>query len=1218
MKYLYSILLAVALALPGTAQAIVFFDTDFETCAVGTHNDFPCDGWTDEGSPGGPEWVAAGGNVLEITNALAFSGSKSVKGTWTNINGSTINQPSIYATFTSSDHVFVRFATRQSVGFQIGSNNLTKMVRFRTSGGYPVFFAMLGANKFITALERSYSGGTYTLTSGVTPSQTSWDQVEVEWKLNTPGKSDGLLRMWVNDVLRTEQLNQQFRGPLETSVDAQGVPVPSTTKFNGAQIYVQSGLGSIYYDRFAVAPASHGRIGTTGTTPPPVDTIPPTPPTSPAANTATSTISWINGSDTGGSGLATTQVQRCTGGGCTAFATVGTVQSTVTQFVDASAQAGIVYLYRMRHFDGAGNPSIFTSTVSLTIPTTNRRVLYTFPFGADAADIGSTMDAGYTTGNSFKLASGKIAPTVGFARNFETYNVAVPNDQFVSIQASDGVSATDNIYVLMRTPAPPTWNGYECGVLDTTSGRLQRIDAGTGTLLAPLATLSPALAIGDRIRGESQGSTHRCYIVRTNAQGVQSEELFASGADATYASGRVGARVAAEALPSIRISEFLAGDFTAAVDSTITHDNTVVTALTNVANPLTWTHTVGTADNRILNVCLQSRNSTAPLTVTRATANGVSLTSVRNDSFTGANSLNTSVWQQIAPSPGVNTITATFSAAPSNWAVGSSSSFSGVEQVTPTNAVGGANGTGTAVSLPITTTVTGTLAFDCVAGLDSFTAAGGSQTIRTNGLANPGIDGVASSTKSLSAAGAATTAWTQAVSTIWAGSVTAMTPAQVNNLQRPKVLTATLTPTGASGITYDTTTPTSLLVQHGQNSGANVQEVVVPIADVVGGVLTRTWNIGDEFARILARDKFGAVNSANLEYFADSLVGIAPAANVNAVVMSSLQPANGTELPAGTTSANITMTIDQPQLSRECRASTSDVDYATMAATYQMTINATVASVAYPVSNGNGYTIYRTCVTLDSGGAVTSESAARSVSTFTVANTTVDVTPPGTVTNLVCQANGTQGDCTHSAAADAVSYEAYLSTNAGVSYVLAKEYTGTSFSLINLPANQSYSVKVLARDVVGNPSSSGLPTPQYSNIATIGVAQIASVLPPANVPFMTVVPFASSVLVFFQVGGRATNTTVEYCASAACTPGTFSKTAASSPMFIEGLTSGVLYRFTSFHTDADGRTSVSKYPIIDTTTITTSLSLRAPRSSTQFGVSRPSSVIRTGRDLCGE
>ena len=149
------------------------------------------------------------------------------------------------------------------------------MVRFRTDGGYPVFSVMSYSNQFAITLEGSYVGGTFNTLSGVRPSQTSWDQVEVEFKVNTPGQSNGWMRMWINGVLRAEKLNQQFRGPMPTSINSQGLLVPSTSRFESAQIYVQSGLGSIYYDRVA---AGNTRIGlTTGQTS--SDTTPPNIPT---------------------------------------------------------------------------------------------------------------------------------------------------------------------------------------------------------------------------------------------------------------------------------------------------------------------------------------------------------------------------------------------------------------------------------------------------------------------------------------------------------------------------------------------------------------------------------------------------------------------------------------------------------------------------------------------------------------------------------------------------------------------------------------------------------------------------------------------------------------------------------------------------------------------------------------------------------------------------
>lgn len=1216
MKYLLACLFAVLLWVPVSSHAAIFFDTDFETCAVGTGDglingvgDFPCEGWDD----GGKEFINAPlHNKIEITNALSLTGTKSVKATFvarfTTITGTScaLDNPTLAHFFAASDHIFIRFATRQSPGFQVGQSNLSKMVRFPTSGGYPTFSFLTGSDTYKFGIEGAHDVGTVITNAGVLPSQTLWDQVELEWKFNTPGQSDGLIRVWINGVLRIEMLNRQLRGPTTTSVGAGGQVAPSTTRFNVAHIFIQCGLGNMYFDRFAVGNTRIGLV--TGTTPPPPDTITPLPPTNLTGNAATSTLTWVAGSDPApSSGYAGVQVFRCvrTAGDCSADAQLTFVAAPATSYVDAGCSPGFTCDYKVRSVDGAGNVSIFTAEVSNTIPTTNRRVLFTDTFiRADNADIGSVYDAGYTTGNPFKIASNRLAPSVPSARNFETYNVAVPNDQFGSILLSDGVSVNDNAYVLLRHSAPATWNGYECGVLDTVTGRLQRLDAGVGTVL-DLTTITPPLAIGDRIRGEAQGTTLRCYVVRTNAQGAQTEELYASASDATYASGRVGLRIAPAALPSIRVSEFLVGDFTGVVDSAITHDSTSTSGLANTSASLSWNHTVGTADNRLLTVCTQIRNSNTGLTTTSVTANGVNLVKFREDSrVSGTNNLYTSLWRQIAPAPGVNNIIATFSAAPtSHYGLGSSSSFSGVEQVTPVDAVGGSNGTGTAVSLPLTTTVTGTLAIDCVLGLDDFTVAGGSQTIRRNSITSLGADGVGSSTKPLASIGAATTAWTQATATDWTGSVIAIKPAQVNNLQRPKILSGTVTPTGATGLTYDVTTPTALRVIHGRNSGIPPpQSVDVPIANVPGGVLSRTWTAGDEFAQILALDQFGIVNGTDLEYIARSLIGVAPPANTNAVTMTDPQPS--TELPAGTTSAIISMTIDQTQLERECRWSDTDEAYADMDTANQMAINGTFAAATKTgLSNGQSYTVYRTCIVSDGGGAVLAESPTRSSSTFSVANATGDVTPPGNVTNLVCQVSSTQADCQHSAATDAVSYEAYLSSDGGATYNLTKTYTGTSFMLANLNQSQTYSVKVLARDVVGNPSAAD------SNIQTFTTPVLTDVIPPGNVPSLAVQPFANSVLVFFGVGADAINTTVEYCDEADCTPGESVKTGSVSPMLIDGLAEGTVYRFTAYHTDQASNQSVTKHPIITITTKTN----RLPqiRIRPQFGVDRVDAASRS-------
>ncbi len=76
--------LLCTLTIPGPLQAAVYFDSDFETCNVGTGNDFPCEGW-DDGREG-ENSLRPNHNSIEITNTLALTGSKSVKATFVNTN----------------------------------------------------------------------------------------------------------------------------------------------------------------------------------------------------------------------------------------------------------------------------------------------------------------------------------------------------------------------------------------------------------------------------------------------------------------------------------------------------------------------------------------------------------------------------------------------------------------------------------------------------------------------------------------------------------------------------------------------------------------------------------------------------------------------------------------------------------------------------------------------------------------------------------------------------------------------------------------------------------------------------------------------------------------------------------------------------------------------------------------------------------------------------
>ena len=266
------LLLMLTLMIPSSSHAAIFFDDSFETCVVGGGASFPCEGWNDFGQE------VAG--VSDVVTSPTFSGSKSFQQTLTHAGLPTGNvyKPSIYKSFTPRDHIFFRWANKYSVPYQSCLiNGMSKSVRLKISQGYPLIWIANYFGRYSVFVEAPYYSTTKRFDTGVSVTSGNWDQLEAEWKLNTPGRADGLLRFWVNGVLLVEELNKEWRGPFPDSVHpiyGPNYPTPSTAQISNTQIYVQCGVGNIWYDRFAVGDT---RIGLT-TGQPRSDTTPPASP----------------------------------------------------------------------------------------------------------------------------------------------------------------------------------------------------------------------------------------------------------------------------------------------------------------------------------------------------------------------------------------------------------------------------------------------------------------------------------------------------------------------------------------------------------------------------------------------------------------------------------------------------------------------------------------------------------------------------------------------------------------------------------------------------------------------------------------------------------------------------------------------------------------------------------------------------------------------------
>ena len=354
----YTLILLVVVFAP-SVQAEIFFDTSFETCATGTGNDFPCEGWNDVGQE------AAG--ILEVSTEQSFSGTKSLKETWTSALQDS-PQPSIYNTLvTPQTHLFVRFAHKRMPGWQQAANGNTKLFIIGNIG-YPRTIIGDSFGAYAIHMECPYnvtnaSGAKVSvnvLGTGVTPSiapgTNGWDQLEIEILLNTPGQANGLIRFWINGTLRVEQLNKEYRGPTPTSYGpCTNLPTSSDYLLRTIQIYKQVGVGVRYTDRIA---AGNTRIGLINGTPPPPDTQAPTVPTNLGAQAVSSSqinLTWSASTDN--VGVSGYRIYR-------SGAQIGT--ATGTTYSSTGLGASTAYSYTVSAYDAAGNESAKSAAVGDT------------------------------------------------------------------------------------------------------------------------------------------------------------------------------------------------------------------------------------------------------------------------------------------------------------------------------------------------------------------------------------------------------------------------------------------------------------------------------------------------------------------------------------------------------------------------------------------------------------------------------------------------------------------------------------------------------------------------------------------------------------------------------------------------------------------------------------------------------------------------------------
>jgi len=197
---------------------------------------------------------------------------------------------------------------------------------------------------------------------------------------------------------------------------------------------------------------------------------------------------------------------------------------------------------------------------------------------------------------------------------------------------------------------------------------------------------------------------------------------------------------------------------------------------------VSWSHTTGSGQNRIMILGVSIRNTT--ISVSSITYGAQSLTFIRADTHASA-TIRSELWYLIAPASGTATITVTLSG--TSKAVGGSSTYTGVAQTSPIDVNGGTTGTSSSPSQSVTVSTAGSwlLGHLAISGTGQTVSSEGSgQTMRwdneTSGGAAASRNRGHGSDKGPVGTGSQTMSWTASASVDWAVSVVAFKPATSN------------------------------------------------------------------------------------------------------------------------------------------------------------------------------------------------------------------------------------------------------------------------------------------------------------------------------------------------------------------------------------------------------------------------------------------------------
>ena len=224
----------------------------------------------------GAVWEASCLGNPGVSTDRAFSGSKSLKETF---RGAAGVDPGAGGCFMDrylpalSDTIYNRFYMYMQ-NFTVNSTG-TKITSQGPNGLYPSFWwAMPFGNPTLAVgvqgiILNNGVQDTETVYGGSIP-QNQWVCIEIRLTMSSPGVDNGIIQAWINGTQVMNKTTQRMRA---ATLNQKNSP---TAKFQVVSLYTQHGVGTIYYDDYAVS--RDARIGCSGSPPPASDTTPPVPP----------------------------------------------------------------------------------------------------------------------------------------------------------------------------------------------------------------------------------------------------------------------------------------------------------------------------------------------------------------------------------------------------------------------------------------------------------------------------------------------------------------------------------------------------------------------------------------------------------------------------------------------------------------------------------------------------------------------------------------------------------------------------------------------------------------------------------------------------------------------------------------------------------------------------------------------------------------------------